>query len=81
MTMSSSSAPSATANRASNALISGRWAPDGNPITVPTPTLPAAATAAATRLGDTHTVAVPRASASSHNATTWASVASGLSRV
>src|SRR5690606_13833848 len=79
MTMSTSSAPSATARAASAALISLWWAPDGNPHTVAT-TRPSAFSSGSCE-GETHTARTPSSWASATSAATCSRVASGLSRV
>ena len=70
---------SVTASAASAALTSLSWAPDGKPTTVQT-TRPSA-TATGSRLGDTQIEKAPSSAASAASASTWADVASGLSRV
>ncbi len=57
MTMSASSAPSAAAQAASSAFTSGRWVPEGNPITATTLTPEPRRRSAATPtiVGEMHT--------------------------
>ena len=75
ITMSTSTAPSATACAASAALTEEACAPDGKPTTVQTATV----VCSGRRLGETQTENAPSSSASRHSAATCASVASGLS--
>ena len=80
-TMSSSTAPSASASRASASLIAVVEPPCGKPTTVLTSTPEPASSSAAslTWQGLTQTEATPKRRASSHPARASSSVSSGLS--
>ena len=78
--MSTSSAPAATAARASAALISAVCLPEGKPQTTASFTAPSSA-CTGSMFGDTQIEKVPNSTASAASFATSSSVASVLSRV